>query len=210
MNIVVYYGPTILGAASINLDSALEYQTALGLINFVCTLIAIWKIDRWGRRPLLVWGMVAVAISMATSALLLVCGAPAGWVVLMLCLYMGCVAVSICGVIWVITPEIFPNRIRGRAMSIATFVTWGTNAMAIFIFPCFIQRYGVHVSFATCAAICLAGAIFFWRLVPETSGRSLEEIETYWLQKHRADQSRRMVASSEHSINSRTQIQKNA
>jgi SP family arabinose:H+ symporter-like MFS transporter len=176
VNIVVYYGPTVLEAAGLALGSALQYQVALGLINLVFTMIAIWKVDRWGRRPLLIWGMAVVTAAMGLTALLMMYGAPPVWIVALLCIYMGCVSLSICGVIWVLMPEIFPNRIRGRAMSIGTFAVWTTNAVATFLFPWYVERFGVHTGFFTFAAICAVATAFFWRLVPETKGKSLEQI----------------------------------
>jgi SP family arabinose:H+ symporter-like MFS transporter len=176
VNIVVYYGPTVLEAAGLALGSALQYQVALGLINLVFTMIAFWKVDRWGRRPLLIWGMAVVTAAMGLTALLMMYGAPPVWIVALLCIYMGCVSLSICGVIWVLMPEIFPNRIRGRAMSIGTFAVWTTNAVATFLFPWYVERFGVHTGFFTFAAICAVATAFFWRLVPETKGKSLEQI----------------------------------
>lgn len=181
VNVVIYYGPTILESAGLPLSNALVYQVTLGLINLVFTLIAIWKVDSWGRRPLLVGGMAAVTVSMAATAILLLLGARAIWGVVLLGIYMGCVAVSICGVIWVLTPEIFPNQIRGRAMSIATFANWTTNTLSAFLFPWYVEQYGVHAGFFTFAAICLVATLFFWRYVPETKGKSLEEIARHWL-----------------------------
>jgi SP family arabinose:H+ symporter-like MFS transporter len=181
VNIVVYYGPTILKEAGLDMGGALQFQVLFGVINLLATLIAIWKVDRWGRRPLLIWGMALVTAAMALTALLLLCKAPAIWIVALLCVYMGCVALSICGVIWVLLPEIFPNRIRGRAMSIATFAVWTTNAIATLLFPVYVKEYGVHTGFFTFAGLCLAATVFFWRLVPETKGKSLEEIERHWL-----------------------------
>jgi MFS transporter, SP family, arabinose:H+ symporter len=94
---------------------------------------------------------------------------------------MGCVSVSICAVIWIITSEIFPNRIRGRAMSIATFANWTTNTASALLFPWYVERFGMHTGFFTFAAICCAATVFFWRFVPETKGKSLEEIERHWV-----------------------------
>jgi SP family arabinose:H+ symporter-like MFS transporter len=181
VNVVIYYGPTILESAGLPLTGALQYQVALGLINLVFTLIAIWKVDHWGRRPLLVGGMAAVTLSMAATALLLLLGVKAIWVVVCLGIYIACVAVSICGVIWVLTPEIFPNQIRGRAMSIATLANWATNTVSALLFPWYVERLGVHTGFFTFAAICLVATVFFWLLVPETKGKSLEEITRHWL-----------------------------
>jgi SP family arabinose:H+ symporter-like MFS transporter len=94
---------------------------------------------------------------------------------------MGCEALSICAVIWVLMPEIFPNRLRGRAMSIATFAVWAANTVRIFFFPWYVDTFGMHTGFFTFAVICLVATVFFWRFVPETKGKSLEEITRHWL-----------------------------
>ncbi len=184
VNIVVYYGPTILEKAGLVLGSAFQYQVALGVINLIFTLLAIWKVDTWGRRPLLLWGMVVVTLMMGVTGTLFALKLTSGlWIVLALGAYMACVALSICAVIWVITPEIFPNRIRGRAVSIAVFANWATNSVSAFLFPWYVARFGMHVGFFTFAAICAVATLFFWRYVPETKGRSLEEIEAFWQSK---------------------------
>jgi SP family arabinose:H+ symporter-like MFS transporter len=184
VNTVVYYGPTILEKAGLKVGGALQYQVALGFINLVFTLVSIWKVDTWGRRPLLVRGMAGVTLTLGITALLFTLNVASGiWLVVALGAFMACVSVSICGVIWVILPEIFPNRVRGRAMSITVFAVWATNAVIAFFFPWFVNRFGMNIGFFTFSGICLAATIFFWRMVPETKGRSLEEIERHWLKK---------------------------
>jgi SP family arabinose:H+ symporter-like MFS transporter len=181
VNIIVYYGPTILENAGYQLGSSLQYQVAIGVINLIFTLLALWKIDKWGRRPLLIGGMAAVFISLLVIAILFSLGSTSGlWIVIMLCVYMACLALSINAVIWVLTGEIFPNRIRGRAMSIATFSNWGTNFITAFLFPWYVAQIGINMGFYTFAATTLIATVFFWYLVPETKGKSLEEIEMYW------------------------------
>jgi len=181
VNIIVYYGPTILENAGFKLGSSLQYQVAIGVINLIFTLLALWKIDKWGRRPLLIGGMCAVFISLLIIAILFSFGSTSGfWIVIMLCIYMACLALSINAVIWVLTGEIFPNRIRGRAMSIATFSNWGTNFITAFLFPWYVAQIGMNMGFYTFAATTLVATIFFWYLVPETKGKTLEEIEKYW------------------------------
>ena len=180
INVVVYYGPSILEGAGFPVGSALQYQVALGAINLIFTLLALWKVDSWGRRPLLIGGMAAVTLTMAATAVLLLKGAPAIWIVVLLGAYIACVALSICAVIWVLTPEIFPNRVRGLAVSISTFSNWGTNAVTAFLYPWYVEKLGLHTGFFTFAAVCLVATVFFWRLVPETKGKSLEEIEAHW------------------------------
>ena len=180
VNIIVYYGPTILENAGFKLDSALQFQVAIGIINLMFTIIALWKIDSWGRRPLLIWGMAAVFISLVIIATLFSLGQSGIWIVIMLCVYMAALAISINAVIWVLIGEIFPNRIRGRAMSIATFSNWGINFLTAFLFPWYVDQIGVGAGFFTFAFMCLIATIFFYKYVPETKGKSLEEIENHW------------------------------
>jgi SP family arabinose:H+ symporter-like MFS transporter len=187
VNTIVYYGPTILQKAGLKVGGALQYQVALGFINLIFTLIAIWKVDTWGRRALLLRGMSGVTVALAIIATLFALNLGSSiWLVVAMGAFMACVSVSICGVIWVILPEIFPNRVRGRAMSITVFAVWATNAVIAFFFPWFVNRFGMHIGFFTFSGICLIATVFFWRMVPETKGRSLEEIERYWLKKGRA------------------------
>ena len=184
VNIVVYYGPTILENAGFKLSNALQFQVAIGIINFIFTIIALWKIDKWGRRPLLIGGMAATFISLLIIAVQFTLGVASGlWIVVMLCIYMASLALSINAVIWVLIGEIFPNRIRGRAMSIATFANWGTNFITAFIFPWYVATIGMNAGFFTFAGMCFIATLFFYRYVPETKGKSLEEIEKYWKTK---------------------------
>jgi len=181
VNIIVYYGPTIIGDAGFKLDSALQFQVAIGVINLIFTCIALWRIDKWGRRPLLIWGMAAACISLFIIAIQFSLSITSGiWIVIMLCIYMASLALSINAVIWVLIGEIFPNRIRGRAMSIATFANWGINFLTAFLFPWYVAKAGMNVGFFTFAVMCLFATLFFYRYVPETKGKSLEEIEGYW------------------------------
>ncbi len=118
---------------------------------------------------------------MGATAVLFALGKTGGLlIVIILEAYMACVALSICAVIWVLTPDIFPNRVRGRAMSIAVFSNWTTNTVSAFLFPWYVDKWGMHVGFFTFAGICFVATIFFWKFVPETKGKSLEEIERYW------------------------------
>lgn len=181
VNIVIYYGPTVLEGAGFALDSAVQFQVLIGFINLIFTIIALLKIDSWGRRPLLIGGMSSVFISLCGIGLLFVTGVASGiWTVVLLCIYIASLALSINAVIWVLIGEIYPTHIRGRAMSIATFANWATNFTAAFLFPWYVSHVGMGAGFFTFAGFCLAGTIFFYKLVPETKGKSLEEIENYW------------------------------
>ena len=182
VNIVVYYGPQILKEVGFEMSGALQYQVMLGLINLVFTIIALCVIDKLGRRPLLIGGMAVVTVSLAMAGCLFLLGGDMKLlIVAVLGLYMACIALSICAVIWVLTPEIFPNSIRARAASIATLCNWATNWLSAYLFPWYVAKYGMHTGFLTFATICAIATLFFWRFVPETKGKSLEEIEHMWL-----------------------------
>lgn len=190
VNIVVYYGPKILAAAGFASGAALLGQVVFGFINLVFTIVAMLIIDSLGRRPLLINGMAVVTAALVAIGFLFAMANRAGagsiapatgtWIVVLICVYMGALAISICAVIWVITAEIFPTRVRGRGCSIATFANWTTNALSALLFPWFVDRWGMGFSCFLTAAICGVATWFFWRFVPETKGRSLEEIEQLW------------------------------
>jgi len=178
VNAVIYYGPSILEQAGIQFSNALQFQIFLGFINLVFTILAMLVIDRLGRRPLLIGGMALVVITLFMAGILFSSGNPDGkLIIIVLGTYIACIAFSICAVIWVLTPEVFPNRVRGRAMSIATFSNWLTNTLAAWLFPWYVATFGMHVGFFTFAGICIIATIFFWKYVPETKGKTLEQIE---------------------------------
>jgi MFS transporter, SP family, arabinose:H+ symporter len=190
VNIVVYYGPKILMAAGYANGAALLGQVAIGFINLIFTIIAMTIIDSLGRRPLLIYGMAIVTAILVAIGVLFALNDPARagpvtpmvglWICVLICAYMAAIAISICAVIWVITAEIFPTRVRGRGCSIATFANWTTNAVSALLFPAFVSAWGMGPSCFIAAAICGVATWFFWRHVPETKGRSLEEIEQLW------------------------------
>jgi len=204
VNIVVCYGPMILAAAGFEEVATLLGQVGFGFINLIFTIAALLLIDRLGRRPLLVGGMAVVTVVLVIiGGLFLLGGAelnPADsasgeedavtiesrttgiWIGVMICVYMAAIAFSICAVIWVLTPEIFPNRVRGRAASICTLANWSTYAFSVAAFPWYVATFGMHTGFFTSGAICLVATLFFFRFVPETKGKSLEEIERCWHQ----------------------------
>ena len=199
VNIVVYYGPSILEAAGFGNIASLFGQVGIGLTNLVVTIIALLVVDRWGRRPLLIGGMAAVTVVLAIIGGLFLYGVSgvsisgnkvqvagkispsiAIAIAVMIGAYMACIAISICAVIWVLTPEVFPNHVRGRGVSVATFANWGTNCVGVYLFPWYVATFGMHTAFFTFAGICLVATLFFWRFVPETKGKSLEEIAKHW------------------------------
>lgn len=194
VNIVVYYGPNILTAAGFAETAALLGQVGFGLINLVFTILALALIDSLGRRPLLVGGMAVVAATLAVIGVLFqgigpladaAAIAPARGLAIgvAICVYMAAIAFSICAVIWVLTPEIFPNRVRARAVSLCTLANWATNFLGAFAFPWVVERFGMAAAFLAAAGICGLATAFFYTTVPETKGRSLEAIEAGWVRR---------------------------
>jgi len=181
VNIVVYYGPSILRQAGVDLGGTLQYQVMLGVINLVFTVLAMRFIDRVGRRPLLIGGMIPITLALTVAAVLFLTKSASPVLLLaILGFYMACQAFSVCAVVWVLTPEIFPNRVRARGMSIATLTNWSMNAFSAGFFPWYVAKFGMHVGFFTFAAAALMFSFFIWKFIPETKGKTLEEIETLW------------------------------
>lgn len=177
INTVIYYAPQIFQLAGYQ-----EAQTALlatvfvGAINVLVTIVSLWLIDRLGRRPLLIIGLVG----MAASLILLGLNASGLTAVTALLLFVAFFAVSLGPVAWLLISEVYPLGIRGRAMGIATFSNWVCNYFVSLTFLTLIQQLGTAGTFWLYAIICLFGLWFVIKLVPETKGKTFEEIQSFW------------------------------
>jgi MFS family permease len=181
ITIVFYYGPDILARSGLSLGEALGGFTSIGLVNVVFTLIAIWLMDIAGRRLLLFVGTVGACASLSIIGFLFHIGRTEGMIVVgMLCFFVACFAFSMGPIKWVIMSEIFPTKIRGRAMAIATLAVWVTDGIYNQLFPMLRNLLGVSGSFFMFALMLLPQLLFIWKVMPETKGRTLEEIERSW------------------------------
>lgn len=181
ITIVFYYGPDILARSGLSLGQALGGFTSIGLVNVAFTLIAIWLMDIAGRRLLLFVGTVGACVSLSVIGFLFRIGRTEGMVVVgMLCFFVACFAFSMGPIKWVIMSEIFPTKIRGRAMAIATLAVWVTDGIYNQLFPELRNLLGVSGSFFMFALMLLPQFLFIWKVMPETKGRTLEEIELSW------------------------------
>jgi MFS transporter, SP family, arabinose:H+ symporter len=181
ITVVLYYGPGILENAGLTLGQALGGFVSIGLVNMVFTLIAIWLMDSVGRRPLLLAGNTGAFVALATIGVLFAIGQTKGSLLVgMLCLFVACFAFSMGPIKWVVMSEIFPTRIRGRAMAIATLAVWVTDGIYNQLFPMVRGSLGVAGSFFVFAAVLVPQFFFVWKVMPETKGRTLEEIEQSW------------------------------
>ncbi len=161
--------------------SAIGQSALVGLVNMLTTVVAIVLVDRLGRKPLLLTASAGMGVS-----LLLAGGAfhfhwfSGPWLLLLILLYVAFFALAMGPVVWVVLAEIFPNRIRGRAMSLATVALWIACFTVSLTFPVLADRFNVSLTFWIYALMCLVCFIFIKAVLPETKGKTLEDIEKNW------------------------------
>jgi len=189
INAIIYYADRIFAAAGFATEHAQTQATtwAIGAVNVAATLIAIAFIDRLGRRPLLLAGLAGMGASLAAVGIAFHTidsgGASvfAGTVTLVaLVAFIVSFAFSLGPVVWTVINEIFPGRVRGRAVAVATAVNWGAAFVVSEFFLTLVDAVGESATFGLFAFFCAAGGLWIWRQVPETGGRSLEQIEALW------------------------------
>ncbi len=179
---IIYYGPRIMEQAGFALSDALGSQVVFGTINMVFTLLAIWQIDKFGRKPLLLSGTLGMLASLIIIGFLFITNQTGGILLLILILvFIASFAFSLGPVVWVILSEIYPTRIRGRAMSVATMAVWVGTAIIGQLIPLSLDNLGPAVTFWVFAFFCIPTIWIGWKIMPETKGKSLENIEQYWL-----------------------------
>ncbi|MCR4415485.1 MAG: sugar porter family MFS transporter [Thermoguttaceae bacterium] len=182
INAIIYYGPRIFEVAGYDRTGALGTQVLFGVVNTVFTTIAVWKVDKLGRRPLLLAGIAGTGIAIALCGLLFHLGMERGPLLPLLCVfYLACFSVSYGPVCWIIVSEIFPTRIRGRAMSISIFSLWTGCILVSLTVPWLLAHIGPAVTFWLYALTGPVAFVFTYGLVPETKGRTLEQIEARWV-----------------------------
>ena len=186
INVFLYYGPEIFKQLGTTSDVALLQTVVVGAVNLLFTVGAIWTVDRWGRRPLMILGAAGMGLCLVSMGLAAQFGVVAVWVLVFMLGYIACFALSVGPVTWVLLSEIFPTRVRGRALGLATFCLWTANFVVSQTFPMLdenrwlVDRFHHGFPFYLYAAFCAVLVILVWRCVPETKGRSLESIGLSW------------------------------
>ena len=176
INIIMYYAPKLLAASGADAQSALNGAVVIGVANCIFTFVAIALVDRWGRRPLLLGGVGGCAVGLLSAALLF--GRHGGLAVLLpVLLHVACFAFSYGAIGWIVTSELFPNRIRGRAAGLVTMFGWSTGFLISQSLPRMLAALGGSGVFAFYGISTAIAVLFIWSMVPETKGRTLEEIE---------------------------------
>ena len=176
-NSLFSYAPVIFRQAGMPEDSAFLQSVALGVINFVFTFIAIATIDKTGRRKLLSLGSILLSIDALALAICFYYSASGSWTLIFVLGFIAIYAATLGPVTWVLLSEVFPNRIRGNAMALATLSLWIANFFTTASFPILKEYFGLHITFGIHAGICFLYYLYVKSYVPETKGKSLEEIE---------------------------------
>lgn len=185
VNAVLYYGPSIFEQSGLSGGDSLFYQVLVGMVNMLTTVLALVIIDKVGRKKLVYYGVSGMVISLILIALYFIKGTESGISSIVLLVfflsYIFCCAVSICAVIWVLLSEMYPIKIRGLAMSIAGFSLWIGTYLIGQLTPWMLHNLTPAGTFLLFAAMCIPYILIIWKLIPETTGRSLEEIEKHWV-----------------------------
>jgi sugar porter (SP) family MFS transporter len=189
INTVIYYAPKILKGAGLGNSAAILATVGIGAVNVVMTLVGMALVDRAGRRILLMVGFAVMAVCLGVLGVVLggtVSGGTGAIAIACLVVYIAAFAVSVGVVVFVLPSEIYPLRIRGAAMSATLMCNWAMNFLVALTFLSLLNSLGNSVTFWLYAAVCVLGWLYAVKLVPETKGRSLEEIER-WLRSGRRD-----------------------
>ncbi len=177
INVIFNYAEEVFRAAGYGVSQTLLNIVITGSVNLIFTLVAMYTVDRWGRRRLMIFGACGLALIYAIMGTLYYMHF-SGWPLLLLVvLAICCYAMSLAPVTWVVLSEIFPNSLRGSMMAIATLALWAASFGLTYTFPLLNSALGAAGTFWLYGVICVGGFIFIRAYLPETKGRSLEEIE---------------------------------
>ena len=188
VNAVLYYGPEIFKEAGLASGDALFSQVLVGVVNMVTTVIALLIIDKVGRKNLVYWGVSGMILSLLMIGFYFIFPQQLGSIFMLVffLFYVFCCAISISAVVFVLLSEMYPNNVRGIAMSIAGLALWVGTYLVGQLTPWLLANvppFAPAGTFFLFALMCIPYLLIMWKLVPETTGKSLEEIERWWTGK---------------------------
>ncbi|MFT3678011.1 MAG: sugar porter family MFS transporter [Chitinophagaceae bacterium] len=186
INAILYYAPEIFKSFGSNTDSSLLQTSLLGVVNMIFTIVAIYLVDKLGRKPLLYIGSAGMFIALAIVGIAAYYQITSAWLLPFLLLFMASFSISWGPVVWVLLSEIFPNRVRSLALSLAVFVQWIANFVVSQTFPLLTgdkwlqQTFHGAFPFLLFAVLCLLALLFVGKYVPETRNKTLEQMDELW------------------------------
>ena len=179
INVVLYYAPTIFKGLGFGNDAAMWQTVIMGFINIVFTLVAIFTVDKFGRKPLLIIGSVGMAIGMFAIGALAYSQIIGVSTLIFIVIYTAAFMMSWGPICWVLISEIFPNTIRGKAVAIAVAAQWIANFVVSSTFP-MLEAFSITFTYVLYGVMSVLSAIFVWKMVPETKGKTLEDMSKLW------------------------------
>ena len=180
INVIFNYAHEIFSAAGYAVSDVLMNIVVTGVTNVVFTLVAIYTVDRWGRRALMLTGAAGLAVIYALLGWGYYGGISGLPMLLLVVAAIACYAMSLAPVVWVVLSEIYPVRVRGAAMAVSTFFLWAASFVLTYTFPLLNEAVGASGTFWLYGAVCLAALLFIRARLPETKNKSLEDIEKEW------------------------------
>jgi SP family xylose:H+ symportor-like MFS transporter len=179
INVALYYAPRIFESMGAAKDASMLQTVVMGLVNVVFTVVAIVTVDKWGRKILLLIGSVGMAVGMFAIAGLAYFEIIGMGTLVFIIIYTASFMMSWGPITWVLISEIFPNKIRGRAVAVAVMAQWAANYLISSTYPVMMEFSGAF-TYGFYGAMSLLSFVFVWKMVPETKGKTLEEIESQW------------------------------
>jgi len=179
INVVLYYAPTIFKGLGFGNDAAMYQTVIMGVINIIFTLVAIFTVDKFGRKPLLIIGSVGMAIGMFAIGLLAYSHIIGVSTLIFIVIYSASFMMSWGPITWVLISEIFPNTIRGKAIAIAVAAQWISNFIVSATFPS-LEAFSITFTYVLYGVMSVLSALFVWKMVPETKGKTLENMSKLW------------------------------
>ena len=177
INVIFYYAKDVFKDAGFKVADILINIVCIGSVNLLATLVAMRTVDRWGRRPLMLFGYAGLTVLFLVMGCLFLLQVRGALVLVLVLAAIACYAMSLAPVTWVLISELFPNRIRGAAVSVAVTCLWIACFVLTETFPILREHLGAALTFWIYAAICAFGFVLFKLRLPETKGRTLEQIE---------------------------------
>jgi SP family arabinose:H+ symporter-like MFS transporter len=190
---VMYYAPAIFEKAGFQTSSAMGTAAVIGFFNMIFTLVAIWKIDVWGRKPLLIAGFSGLSLALLLIGFLFSSQQGGYYLAAGFIFYIAVFAATLGPGVWVVIAEIYPTSIRGRAMSLATLSLFLGSTFVTQTYPLLRESVGIGIAFMLYGIVMIPSILFVMKFIPETKGRTLEQIEQHWKEEALPEEMKREV-----------------